>query len=325
MSNDHFIARTYLKHFGDPKARGMLHAYRKTDGKEFPCWPKDVCHEWEGDLNDAFPDNPGMLGDYRKIFEPLWNPAVKTILEGSIGREEKFIVSAYMANLMVCTPAWRRVGQKIYRDGHVGVLKFKQEMAEKHGKPDPILKEGLEALDQGHIEIEVDPGYIKAKAIRRLMDFACTIYDQDWTIVANTTDQPFVTSDNPVAISYSGKPGDPMTRFLPITPRLCLSVRMPLRPGERRTSDDVRAVMSAPPRGKIFHAEARPLGARETNKLIVQCAEELVFSSTDDDGVRELAKKYSRFRVDTDTLEVRRKSEPNAVYHGFVVQIKEIP
>ena len=214
MSNDHFVARTYLKHFGDQKARGMLHAYRKTDGKEFPCWPKDVCHEWEGDLNDAFPDNPGMLGDYRKIFEPLWNPAVQTILEGSIGREEKFIVSAYMANLMVCTPAWRRIGQKIYRDGHVGVLKFKQEMAEKHGKPDPILKEGLEMLDQGHIEIEVDPGYIKAKSIRGLMDFACTIYDQDWTIVTNTTDQPFVTSDNPVAISYSGRPGEPLTRDL---------------------------------------------------------------------------------------------------------------
>src|SRR4051812_16924823 len=83
MSRDHFVAQTYLRHFGDPNAGGTLHAYRKTDGREFPCWPKDVCTEWDGDLNDAFPENPGVLGDFRKIFEPYWNPAVQTILEGS--------------------------------------------------------------------------------------------------------------------------------------------------------------------------------------------------------------------------------------------------
>ena len=29
MANDHFVAQTYLKHFGDPSKGGMLHAYRK--------------------------------------------------------------------------------------------------------------------------------------------------------------------------------------------------------------------------------------------------------------------------------------------------------
>jgi len=324
VSQDHFVAQTYLKHFGDPKAGGMLHAYRKTDGAEFPCWPKDVCTEWEGDLNDAFPDRPGLLGDYRKIFEPHWNPAVQTVLQGSIGASEKFVLSAYMANLMVCTPAWRRVGQKIYRDGHVGVLKFRHEMAEKHGRGDQLLKEGIDLLDKGHLKIEIDPSYIKAQVTRSLMNYACMMYNLDWTIVGNDTEQPFVTSDNPVAMAYSGQPGDPMTRFLPITPRLCLSVRMRGESVARLTPEDVRKIMSAPPRGRVYRADARPVGVTESNKLIVQCAEELVFSSMADTGIRELTKKYAGYRIDTDQLEVRKKSEPNAIYQGFSLRVKEV-
>lgn len=62
MANDHFIAQTYLKHFGDPAKGGMLNAYRKSDAKQFPCWPADVCHEWDGDLNPEWLKEPALLG-----------------------------------------------------------------------------------------------------------------------------------------------------------------------------------------------------------------------------------------------------------------------
>src|SRR5947209_5255803 len=109
MSNDHFVAQTYLKHFGDVGTGGMLHAYRKKDGKEFACWPKDVCHEWDGDLNRLLRD-PELLGDFRKMIEPWWNPSVETVLQGEMTYHDKFVISGYMANLLTCTPAWRRVG-----------------------------------------------------------------------------------------------------------------------------------------------------------------------------------------------------------------------
>jgi hypothetical protein len=91
----------------------------------------------------------------------------------------------------------------------------------------------------------------------------------------------------------------------------------------RLTPADVERVITSPPKGRIYHAKARPQGVRETNKLIVQCAEELVFSSGDDPGIRELTRKYARYRIDTDVLEVRKPEEPDAVYHGFVTRVKE--
>ncbi len=71
MPHDHYVAQTYLRHFADPG--GMLHVYRKADGK---CWrrsPKSVCNEWDGDLIRDFLKNECLLGEYRAIFEPPWN------------------------------------------------------------------------------------------------------------------------------------------------------------------------------------------------------------------------------------------------------------
>jgi hypothetical protein len=74
VSQHHFVAQTCLKHFGDATRDGMLHAYRKRDGQSFSCWPKDVCREWEGDLNKLLERNE-LLGDFRRSAEPYWNPS----------------------------------------------------------------------------------------------------------------------------------------------------------------------------------------------------------------------------------------------------------
>ena len=60
LGQDHYIAQTYLKHFGDGSKGGMLNAYRKSDGAAFACWPKDVCREWDGDINPLLSE-PGLL------------------------------------------------------------------------------------------------------------------------------------------------------------------------------------------------------------------------------------------------------------------------
>lgn len=75
MARDHYVAKTYLKHFAG--SDGMLRAYRKSDGARFPCRPGDVCHEWNGDLIEDFLCDPTALAKYRKFFEPAWNPAIK--------------------------------------------------------------------------------------------------------------------------------------------------------------------------------------------------------------------------------------------------------
>jgi hypothetical protein len=107
MPRDHYIAETYLKHFlGND---GFLHVYRKSDGKYFPARPRAICHEWDGDIIQDFLANPKMLGDYRRLFEAAWNPAVTQLATGRVSRENKLAIAGYLANLLVCTPHARRL------------------------------------------------------------------------------------------------------------------------------------------------------------------------------------------------------------------------
>jgi len=324
VAKDHYIAQTYLKHFGDSAAGGMLHAHRKADGSNFDCWPKDVCHEWDGDLNSVIADRPELLGDYRKIFEKQWNPSITNILAGQISANDKFVVAAYMANMMVCTPAWRRVAESTMAQHALGTLSFADEMKKKHGVKDEMLAEGLAMIERGAMSLEVDPDHVKALLTRQLLTHACITYNLDWWVVENETDQPFLTSDNPVAMLYSGRPADPVTRILPITPRLCLSVTYDPITATRFSLKDVPRVLKSPPAGRITRAKARPVSVRTANRLVAQCAENLVFSSRpEDEGAADLVKKYGRYRLEAEYVEFPAKDPPGARIQGTIVSVRE--
>src|ERR1700733_11828745 len=91
MSNDHFVAQTYLKHFGNPPRGGLMHAYQKSAGQEFPCHPRSVCHEWDGDMNPLL-SSTRFLGDYRKLYEPKWRTSVATLLQNALSNEDRFAI-----------------------------------------------------------------------------------------------------------------------------------------------------------------------------------------------------------------------------------------
>src|SRR5207244_374539 len=112
-----YVARTYLANFGDATKGGMLNAYRKSGAKPFPCWPADVCRQWNGDLNPKWlKDREDLLGHFRSIFEPLWGTAVQTLLAGQLGGDHKLAIAGYVSNLMTCVPAWTRIGAKVFAD-----------------------------------------------------------------------------------------------------------------------------------------------------------------------------------------------------------------
>lgn len=315
MANDHFVAQTYLKHFGDPAKGGMLHACQKSTGKAFPCWPQDVCREWDGDLNPLLV-KPELLGDYRKIFEPQWNAAIAALLANKLSPADKFAISGYFANLMVCTPAWRRVAVSMYNDHAKSFLIFSKQMKEKHGGNPDLPVNAVEMLERGEIAIDHDPNYIKAKSTQMLMDFAWLTYNHDWIIIGNKTSDPFITSDNPVAIQTSNNLQVPMTRYLPITPELCLAVKYDR--GRRLPPFDP----SAPPMGKVTSARITAKGARSINRLVAQCAEDLVFSSAPSKGIHTLVNKYAGFRIEAEFVRFP-TSEADTIYDGSIIRVRE--
>ncbi len=314
MTKDHFVAQTYLRHFGDPARKGMLHAYRKSDGKYFPCHTADVCHEWDGDLNPLLVKND-LLGDFRKIFEPQWNVSIETLLSKTMSPTDMFAVAGYFANLMVCTPTWRRIGVTMHNDHAKSFLTFSKKMQENHGGNPELPVDAIEMLERGEITLEHDPNYIKAKATQGLMNYAWMTYHQDWTIIRNATAYPFITSDNPVAIHQSAKFAEPMTRYLPITPALCISVRY-----DRTKLPPLNPAM--PPKGAVKWANVTDQGAKFINKLVAQCAEDLVFSSAQSAGIESLVKNCANFRVEAEFVQLP-ANEPDAVYDGAIIRVRD--
>ncbi len=325
MVKDHYIAQAYLKHFGDAKFNGMLHVYRKSGVPTyFKCWPQDVCHEWDGDLNPAFiPHRPELLGDFRKMCEPHWNASIEGLLLGNkISDHDKFAISAYFSNLMTCTPTWRRVGVAMYNRQLADYMSFAKKMKEKHGGQPNLPVEAIEMMERGELTIHTDPDYIKAVVTRHLLEHACMMYNQNWIVLTNNTDQPFITSDNPVAILYSGQIGEPMTRFLPITPRLCLSVTYDISTTKILKTQDHSLDFLKPSIGDVVHEKVTIDEAKYVNRLVAMCAEEMVFSSVKSKGVEVLVNKYGKFGIDIDYVELPTGRE-DSIYRGSIIRVRE--
>jgi hypothetical protein len=310
MANHHFVAQTYLKHFGDPAEGGRLHAYRKSDGMQFPCWPAAVCHEWDGDLNPTWLREPVLLGQYRKIFEPMWNVAIARLLSNSPPHQDRFAVAGYVANLMAATPAWRRIGVQAQNDIAIGFLSFSKEMQDKHGDNSALPVKAIEALQRHEIELNHDPDFIKAQFTRQLTEHAWLIYHQDWDIIENPTAFPFVTSDNPVAFQADSL--EPPTRI--VAPTLALSFRATrLKPPAFDPN--------LPPLGTAKRHRAEPRTAKAINKQIVRCAEDLVFSSYQSAGLASLVVNNAHFRVEPEYVELP-ATEPDAIYQGIIIRVR---
>jgi hypothetical protein len=265
-------------------------------------------------LIPEFLSEPKYLGEYRKTFELAWNFAVEALKTRSMEKRVKLDISAYWANLMVCTPTWRRMGIEIYNQDAVHFLRSTDELSRKKGKSDRKLTEAIEALDRGQIKLETEADFIRAESARGLIKYAWKLYNADWYVFENDTDTEYITSDNPASFEdqgdavISGVP--PFIRFLPVTPRLCLMCDLTKNP---KTLRDTKPDFEQEPSGTVHGGLVAVEMVHRINTAVAKCAEELVLASNDNKYVRELTEKYSKFRVE-------HQSARFSVPRGFLIQ-----
>lgn len=311
MTDDHYVARTYLKHFARPS--GMLRAYRKSDGATFPCRPGDICHEPEGDIIPDFLSEPGYLGEYRAEFEPLWNHAVSALKKRSVDMRDKLHIAGYWAHLMVCTPTWTRVAVEISNHNAINVVSAFSVLSSKMGRLDETLQAAVEDVERGDIKLETEADFVRAQSARSVLKFAWALYNAEWDVFENDTGTEYLTSDNPASFEDQGEtwgpPGCiPFVRYLPVTPRLCITCDLT----RNKEFWDMERDFTKEPLGTIRGGFVGPGIVEMVNACTAKCAEDLVLGSAESDYARDLTARYSKFRVET---EAKRFREPT----GFLI------
>jgi hypothetical protein len=286
MALDHYLARTYLKHWCDKDAGRPLRAYRKSDGMEFPCWPADVCTERDGDLNQYL-TKPDMLGQFRKLWEPFWNQAVDGYRRREFTGNHKFVLALGWASISLTTPTTTGIETELLRKELQSLLAI---IARDRPPPKSVSLED--------VVIEVDPDFAKAMATRVLPRLAWRFYAQPWSLTSNSTAEPFLTSDNPSAMFGQDTLGSTPARTLPLSPNLCVSTLMDFNlvvPADFNLSDlTTRAC------GRTNVQAATLEQARFINSLIVKHAGDLVFSSKADAAVAALVATLRKYGVRLD-------------------------
>jgi hypothetical protein len=305
MQDDHYIAQTYLRHFAGPS--GMLRAYRKSNGATFPCRPKDICHEPDGDIVPDFLSEPEYLGEYRAGFEPLWNSGMAALEARSLDMRDKLHIAGYWAQLLICTPTWTRVAVEKFNHNAINSLSAYGTLSTEMGKPDEKLSAAIEDVERGEITVQTEADFVRAESARSVLKFVWALYNATWDVFENNTGIEYLTSDNPASFEDQGDTWDapgrvPFVRYLPVTPRLCLTCDLTRNPEWfMHTKQD----FTQEPRGTIRGGFVELKTVQRINTCTAKCAEDLVLGSAESDYARGLTGRYSQFRVETESMRFR--------------------
>lgn len=297
MPLDHFVSQVHLKRFYAADLSGKkMHAFRKSDGRTFPCGSEDVCRIADGNTNE-FLHEPRLVEDFLKMIEPRYNASCAALLAGKVSQNDIFVIAGFVAYVMACSPAAMRLGAAPMD----AMLPLEMALMERAGAfedfPPPPEFEGktiTNLLQEGDLIIETDIKYPQAIGIRNIIGQLTAYGNFHWDILINDhAGNPFFTSDFPVAVEPSGNPVV-VNRIIPLTPFLAIRICPRLELDRHRL----------PPTFDYFSYKMFRLNGeavRSINRTIVRCAENLVFSSVAAPWIGSFVNKNARYRVEIET------------------------
>ena len=290
MPLDHYISQVHLRGFYSPKLRDRLYAIRKRDLNTFQPTATAVCAIQDGSTN-SFLREDRAIEDFLKQIEPRYNDAVEALRSGAITQDTVFTIAGFVAFVASCSPAAMRIFSGFLRRN----VETVSEMMDARGQfppPPPQLGGGsmTELLRTGAISVDVDEKYPQAMGISSILSHTARFGNSGWDILRNdATDSPFFTSDFPVAVEATAHP-QRINRIVPLAPDL--AIRILPDEGTRQEKLDL-----AFPNFRYRSRTLQRSEVVELNRLIVQCAEDLVFFRDDQPWVRPFVENNREYRV----------------------------
>jgi hypothetical protein len=300
MALDHFVPQVHLKNFYSPINR-RLYAIRKSDLKPFTPRAEDICRIEQGSTN-AYLTHDRAIETFLKSIEPKYNMSVDNLRKNNIEKQTVFVIAGYFAYVARCSPAAMRIYAeplKAYVKATATIME-RQELIES--APEALGGRSISDLfADGTAQVNIDHKYPQSLGIKNIVDTTKLFGNCRWEILLNEqSDSPFFTSDFPVAIER--RRDGVINHIVPLAPDLAIRIIPDI---------NLRRVPLDNSFSKFAYGR-RTLRAEETryiNRLIVQCAEDLVFFRDDLQWIKQFVSKYRRHRIEaaTDTISHRRE------------------
>lgn len=290
MPLDHFVSQVHLKKFYSPELGNRMWAIRKGDLKTFTPTSESVCRIESGSTNPYLTESR-VIEEFLRTIEPAYNPAISKLLENAPDVECVYAIAGFVAYVAACSPGGMRIQSAPLR----GSVEEVARVLEKTGKlPEPPSVLGSSTLsgllESGGVTVSIDPKYPQAIGIWNILALTQMFGNCFWNILVNPyEDSPFFTSDFPVAIEATGSPV--CNRIVPLTPSL--AIRIEPDPRVDRTSIDLSFHGFSYKRTTLRRKEVGTV-----NRLIVRCAEEVVFFRDNHPWIYEFVKKNARYRIE---------------------------
>jgi hypothetical protein len=291
MALDHFVPQVHLRHFISPVLGNRLYAIRKSDLARFTPRTKDVCRIEDGSTN-AYLREDRAIEEFLKAVEPQYNAALAKLRDDEIDQESIFVMAGFAAYVACCTPAAMRIHSPPLR----ALVESEAAILDRQGvfeKAPPALggKTLTELLEDGTVHVAIDGKFPQALGITTILGRASIWGNSPWEILHNdAADTPFFTSDHPAAIEQ--RPDNIMNRIVPLAPNLAI-----------RIIPDVNLARTKPDlsfsRFRFRHRNLSRAEIIDANRLIVQCAEDLVLFRDERDWIVPFMAKHRDSRIES--------------------------
>jgi Protein of unknown function (DUF4238) len=285
---DHYIPRIHLSKWSWNE-HGQLHAIRKSDLSCFTPKPKGVCAIQDGSSN-PYLDDERKIEKFLKEIEPKYSVSVEKLINNEIDNECISTIAGLIACISSCSPTAKRLHTPILRK----VIATTTKILDKNGQLPKLHGVGFrEHLKNEMITLKIDGKYPQSFGIEGIQKLTTTLVNCQWQIIRNSSqDSPFFTSDYPIALEPSKEYPWINNKIVPLAPDL--AVRIKPDPDLKTNPPDKPFA-----RFKYTISSAKRTDLEYLNRIIVRCAEDLVFYRYDYSWVIPFVEKNRHYRIES--------------------------
>ena len=288
MPLDHFVSQVHLRKFYAATLDfKKMYAWRKSKRTPFFCDARDVCRIPDGSTNEYIAE-PRAAEEFLRLVEPRYNQACAAALSGKMVFEDVFSLAGFVAFVSTCSPTAIRLG----RQSIAALVDTQARLLDERGlinrAPRELGQRSLsQLLDDGAISVNVDGKFAQSVGIAQVLQLTNGFGDSAWEFIRNPFgDSPFLTSDFPVTVAPE-RSQMALRRFIPLGPDLGAYVT------PSRVASDGNPTEFANFTSRVRTAKRAEVHA--LNRLIVQCAEEMVFAPVKAPWIERLVERNSKF------------------------------